>query len=291
MRSYKQWYGIVIGFFPCSAIIASVISFVPAAWAQDSRLTQGSLPPLTSIPAAQRVQARSSSPHEELSHRSTGPISKPKENGASASSQRAEAEAVADKESLFGKALASCDADIAETDFTLPGLKGDIKLDRCYRGRQHLDCRIEKIASEEQALLKDFAHIVEFKYPEINGVDAVCKIARDSLLGDFSGTTEFLKRFKAFESEYDLRVGCANKIKHSIKDVSLPDLVEAPEILKSIMDVMDQEIARVTQVHEQVTTLWSKIDASRKAIGVLQKIHRAMCPLESKSALTSSDSN
>jgi hypothetical protein len=282
MRSHEQWY-MTMSFFAC-AVIASAISFVPAALGQESRITQVSLPPLTPTPATQLVQARSSRLLEDVSRRSTGPISKPTENRASASAQKSEAEVVTDKDSLFGKALASCDADIAETDFTLPGLKGEIKLDRCYRGRRHLDCRIEKIASEEQALLKDFAHIVDLKYPEINEVNTVCKIGPDSLIADFSSTTEFLKRSKAFESEYDLRVGCANKIKQSIKDVSLPDLVQAPEMLKSIMDVMDQEIARVTQVHEQVTTLWSKIDASRKAVGLLQKIHRAMCPLESKSA-------
>jgi hypothetical protein len=283
MRSHEQWYSIAISFFACSAFIASVTSFVPAASGQDSRITQVSLPPLTSTPAAQPVQA-SSTLHEGVSQRSTGPISRSKKNGASASAQKAEAEAVPEKESFFAKALASCDADVAETDFTLPGLKAEIKLDRCYRGREHLDCRIQKIASEEQALLKDFTHIVDLKYPELNSVNAVCKIARDSLVGDFSGTTEFLKRYKAFESEYDLRLACANKVTQSIKEVSLPDLVQAPEMLKSIMDVMDQEIARVTQVHEQVTTLWSNIEASRKAIGLLQKIHRAMCPQESKSA-------
>ncbi len=41
-----------------------------------------------------------------------------------------------DASSPLGQALAACDKDAAVQEvFTLPGLKGDLTLDRCYKGR------------------------------------------------------------------------------------------------------------------------------------------------------------
>ena len=41
--------------------------------------------------------------------------------------------------SPFGQALASCDTDAAvQETFALPGLKGEVTLDRCYKGHGHL---------------------------------------------------------------------------------------------------------------------------------------------------------
>jgi hypothetical protein len=45
-----------------------------------------------------------------------------------------------DKTSALGQALAACNQDAAVQTFALPGLKGEITLDRCYKGRAHLIC-------------------------------------------------------------------------------------------------------------------------------------------------------
>jgi hypothetical protein len=182
-----------------------------------------------------------------------------------------------DTASALGGALASCDREDDDTQFALPGLKGEIKLDRCYRGRRQLVCRFDAVLAEGKSLTEEFTRIVEQRYPDVGNIDDICKINFDALVKDADGAAEFSKRFTAARSEYDARTGCATKIKQSIQDVTLPDLVQAPEVLKSMMDSVDQEINRVSVVQEQVSGLATKVEASQKSIAVLQKLHRAMC--------------
>jgi hypothetical protein len=186
-----------------------------------------------------------------------------------------------DPASPFGGALASCDKGVAEEDFGLPGLKGEVKLDRCYRGRKQLVCRFDAVLAEGKSLTDEFTRIVEQRYPEVNNLEEICKLDFDALVKDSTETAEFGKRFAAERSEYDARASCANKVKQSIQDVTLPDLVQAPEVIKSLIEAVDNEVNRVSVVQEQVSGLAAKIDASQRSIAVLQKIHRAMC-LKSK---------
>lgn len=178
----------------------------------------------------------------------------------------------------FGQALASCDQSQAEdTQFGLPGLKGEIKLDRCYRGRKHLACRIDTVVGEGKALTDEYTRIVDAKYQEVTNLADICKIDFEALTKDAGGATEFAKRFAAARAEYDARSACAAKVKASVSDVTLPELVQAPEVLKSMMDAVESEITRVSTAHKQVADLAGRIEASHKSILVLQKIHRAMC--------------
>jgi hypothetical protein len=186
-----------------------------------------------------------------------------------------------DPASPFGGALASCDKGVAEEDFGLPGLKGEVKLDRCYRGRKQLVCRFDAVLAEGKSLTDEFTRIVEQRYPEVNNLEEICKLDFDALVKDSTESAEFGKRFAAERSEYDARAACANKVKQSVQDVTLPDLVQAPEVIKSLIEAVDNEVNRVSVVQEQVSGLAAKIDASQRSIAVLQKIHRAMC-LKSK---------
>jgi len=188
-----------------------------------------------------------------------------------------------DPASPFGSALASCDKGINEQDsqFGLPGLKGEVKLDRCYRGRQQMVCRFDAVLAEGKSLADEFTRVVEQRYPEVTNLEEICKIDFEALIKDSTETEKFSKRFAAERSEYEARAGCATNVKQSIQDVTLPDLVQAPEVIKSLIDAVDQEVNRVSVVQEQVSGLAAKIDASQKSIAVLQKIHRAMC-LKSK---------
>jgi hypothetical protein len=196
-----------------------------------------------------------------------------------------------DPSTPFGGALASCEKGVVEEDvqFGLPGLKGEVKLDRCYRGRQQLVCRFNAVLTEGKSLTDEFTRIVEQRYPEVTNLDEICKIDFEALVKDSAGANEFAKRFASARSEYEARTGCAGKVKQSIQDVTLPDLVQAPEVIKSLIDAVDQEVNRVSVVQEQVAGLAAKIDSSHKSIAVLQKIHRAMC-LKSKSDAVSSTS-
>lgn len=177
----------------------------------------------------------------------------------------------------FGAALVSCDKFQEEDQFGLPGLKGDVKLDRCYRGRNQLVCRFDAIIAEGKSLSDEYTRIVQERYPEVTNLEDICKIDYEALVRDAAGTAEFGKRFGVARAEYETRSSCAAKVKQTIQDVALPDLVQAPEVIKSMMEAVELDIGRVSAAQEQVSGLAAKIATSQKSIAVLQKIHRAMC--------------
>jgi hypothetical protein len=182
-----------------------------------------------------------------------------------------------DTTSTLGKALASCDK-VQEDQFVLPGLKGEIKLDHCYRGREHFICRYDALLAEGKSLIDEFTRIVDEHYQDVGNVEGVCKISAETLGKDSMGAAEFSRRFAAARSEYETHTACANKVKQAIREVTLPDLTQAPDLLKSITDSIDSDITRTSSVQEQVAALAVKMESSQKAIGLIQKIHRSICP-------------
>src|SRR5688572_8149929 len=66
----------------------------------------------------------------------------------------------ADPESVLGSALASCDKTEGREPVSLPGAKGEIKLDRCYRGRDRLVCSFRALLSEAKFLTANFRNTV-----------------------------------------------------------------------------------------------------------------------------------
>jgi hypothetical protein len=58
-----------------------------------------------------------------------------------------------DKTSALGQAIVACNQDSAVQEaFTLPGLKGEVTLDRCYKGRAHLICVFTALNTEAKSL-------------------------------------------------------------------------------------------------------------------------------------------
>src|SRR5262249_42875408 len=56
----------------------------------------------------------------------------------------------------LARELGSCDKGTERSEaFRLPGPKGEIKLDRCYRGRDHLVCSFHALLREAKALFDD----------------------------------------------------------------------------------------------------------------------------------------
>ena len=53
---------------------------------------------------------------------------------------------------------------VQQDEFVLPGLKGEIKLDRCYRGREHFVCRYDALLTEGKSLIEEFTRIVDEHY-------------------------------------------------------------------------------------------------------------------------------
>jgi hypothetical protein len=174
--------------------------------------------------------------------------------------------------------LASCDkASERSEHLRLPGAKGEIKLDRCYRGRDHLACSFHSLMREAKALFDEYGKIIEADYPNLGNVAAMCSIQPENLAADLRNASAFDARFKILKNEYALRANCASKFEQSLRDVNLPDMVRGPEILKSLVDSMQADIKGAVTVQKQVLELAEKIDASQKAMVTIRKIHPSIC--------------
>jgi hypothetical protein len=188
-----------------------------------------------------------------------------------------------DSTSALGQALAACDKDAATQEtFALPGLKNEITLDRCYKGRAHLVCVFNALIAEAKSLTDSYTKIVDAKYPDINSVDGICQLNRDALATDINGSEDFTKRFSVLKAQYESASRCAGNVKQAFHDVVLSDMAQPPEILKSMTDSIDADINRVSQVQNQIGELSAKIEISKKAMKTIDKIHRTMCIKEPK---------
>jgi len=174
--------------------------------------------------------------------------------------------------------LGSCDKGTERSEpLRLPGAKGEIKLDRCYRGRDHLVCSFHALLREAKALFDDYGKIVQADYPNLDNVAAVCSLQPDDLATNLKNASAFNARFKILKSEYALRAACASKFEQSLRDVILPDLARGQDILKSLVDSLQADIKDVVAVQKEVSDLADKIDASQKAMITIRNIHPSIC--------------
>ncbi len=183
-----------------------------------------------------------------------------------------------DTASPLGQALAACDKEAAAQEtFVLPGLKGDVTLDRCYKGRDHLVCVFDTLISEAKSLTESYTKIVDAKYPEFSTVENICRIGQDALASDIAGSEDFTKRFAVLRTKYETASKCAMTVKQAFHDVVLSDMAQPPEILKSMTEAIEGDINRVAEVENQIVDLDAKMEAAKKAMKTIDKIHRTMC--------------
>ena len=185
---------------------------------------------------------------------------------------------VTDPNSALGSALAACDkASEGFEALALPGARGEVKLDHCYRGRDHLVCSFGVLLTEARALLDQYERIIDANYPDLNDLESVCRIKSDTLATDLKSATDFSARFKVLKAQYDARVSCASRLQQSFRDVTLSDMAQAPDLLKSIIDTIEGDMRGVSVIQAQVAGLAERVDSSQKAMNTLQKVHRTMC--------------
>jgi len=196
-----------------------------------------------------------------------------------------------DKTSALGQALAACNQDAAvQETFTLPGLKGEVTLDRCYKGRGHLICLFAALGTEAKSLTDTYNKIVEVKYPDMNSVDdGICKLNPETLASHIVGSEDFAKRFKELKSQYEAATNCAGNVEQAFKDATLTDMTQPPEIIKSMLASIDGDIAKTSEVQKQVSELAEKMELSNKAMKTVTKIHHALCMNEKTTAQSSAD--
>lgn len=179
--------------------------------------------------------------------------------------------------SALGTALAACETGAEASEFSLPGAKGEIKLDHCYRGRDHLVCHFNALTAEAKALLENYRKIVDENYPDVRDMGGICTIKPDILGNNLQNSTEFANRFKTLKAEYEARVNCTNRIEQSLTQVTLPDISQAQGLLKSMIDTIEGDVRAVTEVQGKLSEFADKMDSSQRAMATLQKVHRAMC--------------
>lgn len=175
-------------------------------------------------------------------------------------------------------ALASCEKGSNGTpSLTLPGAKGAIKLDSCYRGRDQFVCSLNTLLDEAKKINSEFGHIIEARYPGVASVDAICRIQPDALTADLTKAGTFAARFKDLRAEYDRRIACAMKVEQNLKQVNLGDMPHSAEILKSMNDTLEGDLKDVAATRQQIFDLNEKMQASQKAIVTIEMLRPTMC--------------
>jgi hypothetical protein len=183
-----------------------------------------------------------------------------------------------DQTTALGRALAACNQDAAVQEaFTLPGLKGEVTLDRCYKGRAHLICVFTALGTEAKSLTSSYTKIVDAKYPDLTTVDGVCQLNPETLATNIIGSEDFAKRFKELKSQYEAATSCAGNVEQGFKNATLTDMAQAPEIIKSMIASIDGDVAKISGAEAQISDLAEKMEVSKKAMKTVTKIYHAMC--------------
>ena len=80
----------------------------------------------------------------------------------------------------LAQAIQECDAAPAVT-VKLPGVKGAIELNRCYRRREHHFCMVNALLAEANSIKQEYAEIVSADYPHLKALDFICQLSHRSV--------------------------------------------------------------------------------------------------------------
>jgi hypothetical protein len=183
-----------------------------------------------------------------------------------------------------GTPTASCDQQFQKTDLVLPGPKGPIKLDNCYRGREHFVCSVNAIIGESQRLRSEYEKIVQMNYPSFKTIDPVCRLSSESVATDIKLVADFFPRFRAVKSAFDRQANCAVNIGRTIKELNLSTMANGADIVRSMMEAIDGDMKQVPDERQTSTDLAETIESARKSLDAIEKLHAAMCPAQAKGA-------
>src|SRR5215510_2493455 len=177
-----------------------------------------------------------------------------------------------------GSPTASCDQQFSKTDLVLPGPKGPIKLDSCYRGREHFICSVNAIIAESQKLKSEYDRIVQMNYPSFKTIDPVCKLSSESVATDIQLVSDFFPRSRADKSAFERQANCAVSMGRTIKELNLSTMANGADIAKSMMDAIDGDMKLVPDERQTSSDLAETNESARKALDSIEKLHAAMCP-------------
>ena len=179
---------------------------------------------------------------------------------------------------------ASCDQQFPKADLVLPGPKGAIKLDSCYRGREHFICSVNAIIVESKKLRSEYEKIVQMNYPSFKTIDPVCKLSAESVATDIQLVNDFFPRFRAVKSAFERQANCAVSVGRTIKELNLTTMANGADIVRSMMEAIDGDMKNVPDERQNSSDLSETIEAARKSLDSIEKLHAAMCTAQTQGA-------
>ena len=154
----------------------------------------------------------------------------------------------------LAQVLQECNAKPAVT-VKLPGAKGIIELNRCYRGRDHRFCIVTALVAEANSIKQDYAEIVSADYPELKALDSLCQLSPDRLEEHYKAIQTFQNRWALLRKEYAAQLDCNNSVEDALRNLSLADMSHGADVVKSIVDSLRNELTEVSLVQKDVLNL------------------------------------
>ena len=176
----------------------------------------------------------------------------------------------------LAQALQECNAKPAAT-IKLPGVKGAIELNRCYRGREHRSCMVNALLVEANSIKKEYAEIVSTDYPNLKALDFICQLSPDRLAEHQKAIQTFQNRWALLRKEYAAQLECNNSVEDSLRNLSLADMSYGADVVKSIVESLRNELTELSLAQKDVLNLDDRMNAAQKAIESTIGIRDAVC--------------
>ncbi len=174
------------------------------------------------------------------------------------------------------KALEECNSKPAVA-ISLRGAKGDIQLDHCYRGREHLTCTVAALLAEANSIKQDYAEVIAADYPNVKTLETICKMTPDRLTEHSKAIIAFQERWKVLRKEYAARVECTNAVEDSLRNLSLADMSHAADIVKAMIESVRADLAAVSNAQKDVLNIADRAEAAQRSIATIQQVRSAVC--------------
>jgi hypothetical protein len=159
----------------------------------------------------------------------------------------------------------------------LPGAKGAIELNRCYRGREHMSCVVAALLAEANSIKQDYADIASADYPNLKTLDAMCQITPDRLAEHSKALQTFRDRWALLRKEYAALLDCTNSVEDTLRNLSLADMSYGADLVKSMVGSLRNELTEVSQAQKDVLNLDDQMSAAQKAVEKISEIRSSVC--------------
>ena len=176
----------------------------------------------------------------------------------------------------LAQVLQECNAKPPQS-IKLPGAKGAIELNRCYRGREHLSCIVAALLAEANSIKQDYADIVSVDYPNLKTLDSICQITPDRLTEHSKALQTFRERWVLLRKEYAARLECTNSVEESLRNMNLADMSYGADLVKSMVESFRAELTQVSMAQKDVLNLDDQMNAAEKAIENIIQIRSGVC--------------